>query len=81
MLDIGSGWGSFINFAAENYGVECVGITISKEQVHYANNHRDNIKGIAFMEALIKPMTWGDFPPEYKIMLYFFPTYYKIRVN
>lgn len=35
---------------------------------HYANNHRDNIKGIAFMAALIKPMTWKDFPTEYKIV-------------
>jgi len=35
---------------------------------HYANNHRDNIKGIAFMEALIKPMTWKDFPSDYKIV-------------
>jgi len=35
---------------------------------HYANIHRDNIKGIAFMEALIKPMTWGDFRADYKIV-------------
>ncbi len=35
ILDIGSGWGSFIKFASENYDVECVGITISKEQVKY----------------------------------------------
>lgn len=33
VLDIGCGWGSFMRFAAERYGVECVGITISKEQV------------------------------------------------
>ncbi len=30
---------------------------------HYANMHRDNIKGIAFMDALIKPMRWEDMPP------------------
>lgn len=29
---------------------------------HYANQHRDNIKGIAFMEAIIKPMTWKEMP-------------------
>jgi haloalkane dehalogenase len=34
---------------------------------HYANNHRDNIKGIAFMEAIIKPMNWEEFPANYKI--------------
>ncbi len=33
VLDIGCGWGSFAIFAAEKYGVEVVGITISKEQV------------------------------------------------
>jgi len=35
---------------------------------HYAKNHPNNIKGIAFMESLIKPMTWSDFPNEYKII-------------
>jgi len=29
---------------------------------HYANTHRDNIKGIAFMEAMLKPMTWREMP-------------------
>ena len=37
VLDIGSGWGSFINFAAEKYGAECVGLTVSKEQADFAN--------------------------------------------
>ena len=32
LLDIGCGWGSFAKFAAENYGAEIVGITVSKEQ-------------------------------------------------
>ena len=33
VLDIGCGWGSFAKFAAENYGAEVVGITVSREQV------------------------------------------------
>ncbi len=33
VLDIGCGWGSFAKFAAEKYGVEVTGVTISKEQV------------------------------------------------
>jgi cyclopropane-fatty-acyl-phospholipid synthase len=33
VLDIGCGWGSFLKYAAENYGVEAVGITVSQEQV------------------------------------------------
>lgn len=32
VLEIGCGWGSFAQYAAENYGAEVVGITISKEQ-------------------------------------------------
>ena len=33
VLDIGCGWGGFAKFAAENYGVEMVGVTVSKAQV------------------------------------------------
>jgi cyclopropane-fatty-acyl-phospholipid synthase len=33
VLDIGCGWGAFMKFAAERYGVECVGMTVSSEQV------------------------------------------------
>jgi cyclopropane-fatty-acyl-phospholipid synthase len=36
VVDIGSGWGGFLQFAAERYGIEGVGITISKEQAAYA---------------------------------------------
>jgi cyclopropane-fatty-acyl-phospholipid synthase len=32
LLDIGCGWGSLMLFAAQHYGVHCVGLTISKEQ-------------------------------------------------
>ncbi|HLC69434.1 MAG TPA: cyclopropane fatty acyl phospholipid synthase [Patescibacteria group bacterium] len=37
VLDIGCGWGSFAIFAARKYGVEVVGVTISKEQVELGN--------------------------------------------
>lgn len=30
--DIGCGWGGLARYAAENYGVEVLGITVSKEQ-------------------------------------------------
>lgn len=36
VLDIGCGWGSFVKYAAEKYGVKAVGITVSKEQVEMA---------------------------------------------
>jgi len=43
VLDIGCGWGSFIIYAAEKYGVECVGVTVSKEQVKYGNEIKGNL--------------------------------------
>lgn len=36
VLDVGCGWGSFVKFAAERYGVSAVGITVSKEQATLA---------------------------------------------
>lgn len=36
VLDIGCGWGSFAKYATEKYGVEVVGITVSKEQADLA---------------------------------------------
>lgn len=37
LLDIGCGWGSFPIFAAKNYGVDVLGVTLSEEQAEYAN--------------------------------------------
>ena len=31
---------------------------------HYAMRHEANIKGIAFMEAILKPTTWAEFPKD-----------------
>jgi cyclopropane-fatty-acyl-phospholipid synthase len=36
VLDIGCGWGSFARFAAEKYGVEVVGITLSQQRLELA---------------------------------------------
>lgn len=36
LLDIGSGWGSLTRYAAENYGVNTLGVTLSREQIDYA---------------------------------------------
>jgi len=38
VLDIGCGWGSFAKYAAENYGVEVTGITVSEEQLKFAED-------------------------------------------
>ena len=39
VLDIGSGWGGFLKFAAERYGISGLGVTVSKEQAAYANEY------------------------------------------
>ncbi len=43
VLDIGCGWGSFMAYATEKYGVECVGISISKEQVAWARQRYSHL--------------------------------------
>ena len=29
---------------------------------HWANRHRDAVKGIAYMEAIVRPVTWNEWP-------------------
>lgn len=50
LLDMGCGWGGLSQFAAERYGVNVVGITISEEQAVIA---RERTKGLP-VEILIK---------------------------
>jgi cyclopropane-fatty-acyl-phospholipid synthase len=47
LLDIGCGWGGLIIHAAKKYGVNAVGITLSKPQVQLANEriHREGLTG------------------------------------
>lgn len=37
VLELGCGWGSFAKFAAEKYGAQVTGVTVSKEQVELGN--------------------------------------------
>ncbi len=43
ILDIGCGWGGFLKFAHERYGVKGVGITVSKEQATFAQRACKNL--------------------------------------
>lgn len=43
VLDIGCGWGSFVQYAAKEYGAEMVGITVSEEQVRLARERCKNL--------------------------------------
>lgn len=36
--------------------------------VSYARRHQENVQGIAFMEAVVKPMTWAEMNPVQKFM-------------
>ena len=41
---------------------------------HYACRHEANVKGVAFMEAIVQPSRWSDFPPHYKMGFKLFRT-------
>lgn len=43
VLDIGGGWGAFAVYAAQKYGVHVVNITVSKEQVSFANHRSQGL--------------------------------------
>lgn len=43
VLDIGCGWGSFLEFAATQYGVSGVGVTVSKEQKALAEKRLEGL--------------------------------------
>jgi cyclopropane-fatty-acyl-phospholipid synthase len=43
LLDIGCGWGGLLKYAASNYGIKGVGVTVSKEQADFA---RKNCEGL-----------------------------------
>ncbi len=36
LLDVGCGWGGMVMYAAEQYGVDAVGVTLSRRQAEYA---------------------------------------------
>jgi cyclopropane-fatty-acyl-phospholipid synthase len=50
ILDLGCGFGTFMKYAAEHYGVSAVGVNLSKEQVKFG---REACKGlpVEFLEA------------------------------
>ncbi len=43
VLDIGCGWGGLARYAAENYGVEVVGVTVSQEQLELGRRVCDGL--------------------------------------
>ncbi|MEW6271898.1 MAG: cyclopropane-fatty-acyl-phospholipid synthase family protein [Thermodesulfobacteriota bacterium] len=51
-LDIGCGWGSLVVWAAKHYGVQALGVTLSAEQVKYAQEWiaREGLTGVCRVE-------------------------------
>ena len=41
---------------------------------HYARRHEGNVKGIAFMEAIVRPITWDEWPDQARQMFQAFRT-------
>ncbi|WP_260293083.1 cyclopropane fatty acyl phospholipid synthase [Sedimenticola hydrogenitrophicus] len=59
LLDIGCGWGGLARFAAEHYGAEVIGITVSKEQQKLA---RERCAGLP---VTIELMDYRDLAGQY----------------
>ena len=58
VLDVGCGWGSFAEHAAEHYGVRVIGITLSEPQAEYAARRLGE-------RADIRVMDYRDIGREY----------------
>jgi cyclopropane-fatty-acyl-phospholipid synthase len=43
LIDFGCGWGGLITFAAKNYGVKAVGVSISQEQIRWTNREIEKL--------------------------------------
>jgi len=61
----------YVNKFIEKLGLKNITLVIhdwgSGLGFHYASKHPDNIKAIAFMEAVYKPMEWNEIPADVRI--------------
>ncbi|MCP3975551.1 MAG: methyltransferase domain-containing protein [bacterium] len=63
LLDVGCGWGALIRYAAEHFGVEAVGVTLSPEQASEATRRieRDGLQDRVSVEVRDYRKVQGDF--------------------
>ncbi len=61
LLDIGCGWGGLVIYAAQKYGVQSIGVTLSKEQ-HILANERIAAAGLG--SSAVKLMDYRDLRAE-----------------
>ncbi|MGC8505003.1 MAG: class I SAM-dependent methyltransferase [Acidithiobacillus sp.] len=62
LLDIGCGWGGLLSWAARNYGIHGVGVTLSEEQFAYARERMER-EGLAD-RVEIRLQDYRDIPEE-----------------
>ncbi|MCH8233566.1 MAG: cyclopropane fatty acyl phospholipid synthase [Bacteroidetes bacterium] len=63
VLDIGCGWGGFSRFAAEKYGYNVTGITISDQQLNYATEYCKDLP------VTLKKMDYRDLSEKFDKIL------------
>ncbi len=61
LLDIGCGWGSLMLHAARHHGVQCVGLTVSREQAAWGQAHTQGLP------VRFELMDYRQFNPDGKI--------------
>jgi cyclopropane-fatty-acyl-phospholipid synthase len=62
LLDIGCGWGGLVQYAAEHYGVQALGITLSQPQAELA---RERIAAAGLADRCqIEVRDYRDLPPD-----------------
>jgi sphingolipid C9-methyltransferase len=62
LLDVGSGWGSLLAYAAKHHGVDATGVTLSDSQASYARQRFEQL-GIA-NRARVLNLDYRDMPAE-----------------
>jgi cyclopropane-fatty-acyl-phospholipid synthase len=64
LLDVGCGWGGMVRHAAREYGVQALGVTLSKQQASWAQRaiEEQGLSGLAEVRHLdYRDVTEGDF--------------------
>jgi len=64
LLDVGCGWGGMVRHAAREYGVQALGVTLSKQQASWAQHaiEEQGLSGLAEVRHLdYRDVTEGDF--------------------
>ncbi|QGN50524.1 methyltransferase domain-containing protein [Micromonospora sp. WMMC415] len=62
LLDVGCGWGGMVRHAAREYGVQALGVTLSRAQAQWAQAaiEREGLTGL----AEVRHLDYRDAPPE-----------------